>query len=286
MVQWYTLIRENMPRTTSQNPPKKSASSPYQNNPFFVAADGVSLVARMAGGVALFLALLSLFAVFSDAVDRGASNADPDNLSSLTMQWSVSDWILGIGSVVVIGLAVIMILALLGGVSAYTSYRASQHKHTSIKDAFKVSFDHLWAFLWLQIIINVKILLWALLFIIPGIIMAYRYSLAGLAFFDERKKLRGNNAIKESLRLTNGAWITTFASKSLLNLLTLGGLQFLIETSANAVLYRQFDAIGDKPKPEAHWLSWITLVIPIAISLVALILFFGFIIGIILSQLQ
>jgi hypothetical protein len=141
----------------------------------------------------------------------------------------------------------------------------------------------LWSYLWLQIIISFKVFLWMLLFIVPGIIMAVRYSLASVAFFDEKKQLRGTAAIRESLRLTKGAWITTYASTTLFNILTLGAMNSAITTAANAVLYKQFEKIGDDKKPDAHWLSWVTLLVPAVALVLLLLLVVGIGIGVGLS---
>ena len=153
-------------------------------------------------------------------------------------------------------------VALFGGVSSYVSARIARDEPVRLREAFRVAFENLWAYLWLQIIIFVKVALWSLLLVIPGIIMSVRYSLAGVAFYDDKKHLRGNAAVKESLRLTKNGWLTTFASNTLFNLITLGAIGSIISTSVNAMLYKQFDKAGAK-KPEAHWLSWATLLIPI-----------------------
>ena len=94
--------------------------------------------------------------------------------------------------------------------------------------------------------------------------MSVRYSLAKVAFFDEKKPLRGNAAVKESLALTKGAWLTTFASQVLFSIITLGMLSRLVETAAQSVLYRQLSELthNNEPKPAAHPLSWFTLFLP------------------------
>jgi hypothetical protein len=184
--------------------------------------------------------------------------------------WSVHDWTLILGSGFIIGLAVVMILALVSGISAYTSYRLSLHKEVRLSEAFNIAFENLWNYLWLQIIITVKIALWTLLLVIPGIIMSVRYSLAGVVYFDEKKKLRGNAAVKESIRMTRGGWLTAYASHALFNLLTLGAISAVVSTGANAVLYKQFTQVGDK-KPEAHWLSWASLIAPVVVVVLAVL---------------
>lgn len=245
---------------------KSTVPVKYENNPFFAAANSITLLVDLARGVLLFLAVLAAINFFFGIVTPDYSKPSErdrsmNRITDMTTSWTANDWIIAALAVAVITLALLMISALLGGVAAYTSARVARGKSVRLDEAFRVAFDKLWSFLWLQLVIAGKLLLWTLLFILPGIYMAFRYSLANVAFFD--KDLRGNNAIKESLRLTKGAWLTTFASNMLFNTLTFGMISNVVNTGVNAVLYRQYEALGNKPKPSAHWLSWVTLVVPV-----------------------
>jgi hypothetical protein len=259
------------------------SKSHYENNPFFVASTGITLLFNLARGVAILLIIVSILGLFSNSWSPNESDSSWMNLMKLVGSWSVTDWILAVGSVSVILLAIMMVAALFGGVSAYTSARLASNKKVELRVAFSQAFEHLWSYLWLQVIISVKVFLWMLLFIIPGIIMAVRYSLASVAFFDEKKNLRGTAAIRESLRLTNGAWLTTYASTTLFNILTLGAINSAITTGANAVLYKQFDKLGDHKKPDAHWLSWVTLFLPAVVLALLFLLVIAIGIGVGLS---
>jgi hypothetical protein len=263
--------------------PRKSTSvAKYQNNPFFVAADGISLIFNLARGLGVVLIVISVFGSF----DGNLSDKKDWNEFGRTLgAWTAADWLIAAASITIILLAVSLIFALFSGASSYASWQLSQGRKVSIKEAFSTAFDHLWSYLLLQLIIFGKLFLWTLLFILPGIYMTFRYSLAGVVFFDEKKKLRGNDAIKESLRLTKGAWLTTFASNMLFNLLTFGMLSNLIATGANAVLYRQFDDLGNKEKPKAHWLSWVTLAIPIVVLVLVVIFAIALVLGIAIGAL-
>jgi hypothetical protein len=103
--------------------------------------------------------------------------------------------------------------------------------------------------------------------------MAFRYSLANLSFFDDKKKFTGNAAIKDSLELTKGAWLTTFASQTFLNIITLGSIGPIVNTGSKVMLYRQFSALQqtNAPKPKAHALSWVTLGLTLFIAIIATI---------------
>lgn len=235
---------------------KKSHMSHYENNPFFVATNGFTALLSLARGVGIMFIILSILNFFTSG-NRWEVNGNQENQYVEVMSaWSFAEWTLALGAGVIVFLAIALIGALFSGVSSYTAAQIAKGKTVTLGNAFRVALDHVWAYLWLNIIITVKLILWSLLFIIPGIYMTFRYSLAGVAFFD--KDLRGNAAIKKSLQLTRNGWLTTFASNVLLNTLTLGVLSSAITTGVNAMLYKQFGKAGNN-KPEAHWLSWVTL---------------------------
>lgn len=258
----------------------------YENNPFFIATNGIGKLFSLARGVAIVLVVVSLVSYFASSTSPAEdSTQTPEDVATSVQNtvnsWTANDWITIIGATVIIGAALLLIGALIGGVSAYTSSQLAKNKPVTVSEAFRVAFEHLWSFLWLQILIGVKILLWSLLLIIPGFIMSVRYSLASVAFFD--KGLRGNAAIKESIRLTRGGWLTTFAGNALLTYLTLGVISLIVSTGANAVLYSQFKSLKDEEKPDAHWLSWVTLFLPFVLFGL-LIVFAVFVVGILAAS--
>jgi uncharacterized membrane protein len=263
-------------------PTSKKLPKDYENNPFFVASNGLTLLFSHARQVGIFLVALSVIVFFYSSWPTGDTNSNEATFQDLGRQasaWSTTDWAIAAGTVFIIGLAIAMIAALFDGVASYTAAEITKGRKVSFNQAFRVAFDHLWSYLWLKLIITVKVILWSLLLIVPGIIMAVRYSLAGVAYFDDSKNLRGNAAVKESLRMTKGAWLTTYASGTLFNILTLGIINYLVTASANAVLYKQFDKLDDN-KPEAHMLSWLTLILPIVLVVLAFVALIALGIGI------
>lgn len=262
---------------------KKQPAVKYENNPFFIAGNGITRLFDFARGVAVLLLTISIVNFFFGGTpDTGPAPSNAEDaerywadFTATFANWTSNDWIMAIGSGVIIGLALLMISSLFSGIASYTAWKLSKGDSVSVGEAFRAAFDNLWSYIWLQIVLFVKVLLWSLLFILPGIYFAFRYTLAGVAFFDDKKNLRGNAAVKESLRLTKGAWLTTFSANTLFNMLTFGILSSIITTGVNTTLYAQYNALGDKPKPSAHWLSWVTLAIP-------LILFF-FVVSIVLA---
>lgn len=260
----------------------------YQNNPFFVATDGLELLFKKALSVAILLIVLSLFGVFGQlpqTISDIQRTGDPSQRQELDNKYTSEyadiertvtnldggQWAV-IGAVIaILLLGMIVIGTVLSGISDYTAARLARGKTTTLSEAFRAVFARFFSYLWLQILIGIKILLWSLLLIVPGIIMAVRYSLSGPAFFD--KGLGAGTATKHSAAITKGAWLTTFASHSLFGIITLGVIQPLLQPGTSAVLYGQLDTYKKKElkKPSAHVLSWLTLLIPFVLVLLMLV---------------
>lgn len=241
----------------------------YENNPFYVGLHGLNTVFDKAKGVSILLVVVSVLSFLSGAPGQPQDKDEFKNfaLPSLSPeQWAL----IGLGASFIF-LAAIAVGSMISGMSAYASARVARGHDVKLGEAFQAVLDRLFSYIWLQIITIVKILLWSLLLIVPGIIMSVRYSLANVAFFD--KELRGNAAIKESLKLTRGAWLTTYASQALFNIVTLGIISELVQSGARAVLYRQLSVFGEKTKkPDAHILSWLTLFLPFIAAILVLAL--------------
>lgn len=260
---------------------QKQRTVRYENNPFMIGLEGLKLVFGRAKSVAIFAIVLSVIGILTQFVQIGVDLSNGTYFKSeqqvaLEEKRNRAEFVrffegLSTQDFVLIGVAgatALFLLILIGltinGIFDHTAARLRDDKDTTLKEAFKDAISHLASYLWLNIIIVTKIFLWSLLFIIPGFIMAVRYSLSGAAFFNE--DLRGNTAIKRSLALTKGAWLTTFAGYGLWNLMTLGMIEAILKPGSIAVLYRQLASVTDanQEKPAAHWLSWLTLLVPIA----------------------
>ena len=260
----------------------------YQNNPFFVATDGLDLLFKKALSVAILLIVVSLLSVFgqlpqtiSDIQKTGDSShrqeldykytAEYMDFKRTVTNLDSTEWIAIGGVIAVILLVIIVVSTMLSGITDYTAARLARGKTTTISEAFRAVFARFFSYLWLQILIGIKIFLWSLLLVVPGIIMAIRYSLSGPAFFD--KGFGAQTATKHSAAITKGAWLTTFASHNLFGIITLGFIQPLLQPGTSAVLYGQLDSYKEKDlqKPSAHALSWLTLLIAIVLSILLIV---------------
>lgn len=248
-----------MNETQTQQP--AVAPAPYENNPFYVATNGLELLFKKAQTIGIILAVLSVISAIGslpstfggDSSQSGsAAGSDAAAFPSIPAE----AWVV-IGGFVLLAIVVVLLLSLIvKGIADYTSAKIAHGQTVALSEAFGAVFENFWAYLWLNVIIFVKTLLWSLLFIIPGIIMSVRYSLAGVSFFE--KGLRGDAAVQHSSGLVKGAWATTFASQSLFNVITFGILQMVLYPGTNAVLYGQLVSVGSQ-KPKAHILSLLTV---------------------------
>ena len=267
---------------TSAQTSTKPASK-YENNPFFVAVNGLELLFKKAQAIGIIFAVIAVLSAFSSLptafipadepamTPQQSAQADKefaDGIASVP----VGVWVLIAAVIVTVLLVAIAFGTVVGGVTDYTAAQLSHNKDVGFSEALRAVFSNFWGYLWVNFIVTIKVFLWTLLFIIPGVIMSIRYSLAGVAYFD--KKLKGNAAVKESARLTKDGWLTTFASNSLFNLITFSLIAPLLVPGTRAVLYQQFrdyDAAG-LAKPKAHVLSWLTLIIPIVLVVITILL--------------
>jgi hypothetical protein len=252
--------------------------TPYINNPFFVAVEGLKLFFAKAVGVAVILIIVSALS-HTNAIFTTPSPAQQTTQNTSSQfhppQADISPNTVAVVVVlaVVIGAAVVIALlaagTILTGITAYSNAQLANGKDAPLKEAWRATLNRFWSLLWLQTLTVLKVIAWSLLFIIPGIVMAFRYSLASTAFFD--KGLKGNAAIKESLALTKGSWITLFGAQTLFGLITFGTLNSLVSAGTTAVLYRQFRDTPLVKRPKAHGLSIAVFVLAIVAVVVGVV---------------
>lgn len=257
----------------------KSTVKKYENNPFFVATSGLELLFEKGRSVAIALVVLSVVAAFNtisdftfpDFMNQPQNNElvtkEIENLTQNITSIPAEVWVLGSFLAVVALIFVILFAIIVRGVSDYAASQLAQDKTATLTEALRAVFERFWSYVWVIVIVSVKTFLWSLLLIVPGIVMAYRYSLAGVSFFSGKGK--GDEAVQHSSQLVKGAWLTTYASTTLFGIVTLGLIEPLIAPSANAILYRQLNAVRTK-KPKAHILSWLTLLLPLVLMILVM----------------
>lgn len=167
----------------------------------------------------------------------------------------------GITYVLILSLVILIARLILGGIVAagYAKY------NLELMDGREVGVDTLFAYFpqWKTMLIAnilqaIYVLLWTLLFIIPGIIAAYRYSMTYF-ILAENPEMRASEAISRSKELMNGnKWRLfcldfSFIGWALLASLAMGiGNLFLTpyRRAANAAFYRDITGRTDEIRVE------------------------------------
>ncbi|MGB3946274.1 MAG: hypothetical protein WBK76_05590 [Candidatus Saccharimonadales bacterium] len=251
--------------------------SNYENNPFMIGIEGLKLIFTQAKSVGIY-AIVVTSVLFIFATIASIVSAIIDEMDGRAQEQSYSSSVSSLGEVgavlaiIFVAMAVYFVVALLlFGVLEHAAATVAKGGQTTLKQSFNALIKVFPSYLWLYLLITVKVLLWSLLFIIPGIIMMNRYILSGTVFFAEGK--RGNAAIRRSSELVKGGWLTTYGGTWAWNLISQGLATFVFWPGCVAVLYRQLSETTDQnqPKPPAHVLSWLLLMVPAALF-VALIL--------------
>lgn len=258
--------------------PKSKTPANYENNPFFIATNGLDLLFSKAQSVGIFMAVLaglsilaSLPYMFMPPADssqptpseNATTSAEDQAFIEALSRIPTEAWMM-IGAIVLVVIIVMIVIGIIfRGIMDYTSAQIAAGKKATLNEAFRAVFNSFWSYTWVLIVASVKTFLWTLLLFVPGFVMSYRYSLAGVVFFG--KGLKGNDASSHSAALTKGAWLTTYASQTLLNLITLGAIPMLLQPGTNGVLYRQLSAASNT-NPRAHILSWLTLLLPFILT--------------------
>ena len=102
----------------------------------------------------------------------------------------------------ILDLAIAIMSGMLTGGFSMACLRVSQRREAGVGTLFDL-FGWFFRFLWLQIVMGFFIFLWSLLLVIPGIVAAYRYSMAMFIFFDDPEK-GAMQCIRESKAMTQG----------------------------------------------------------------------------------
>lgn len=265
---------------TGQPIPPSDSTTQYPNNPFRIAIEGVQSIFTYAKPVAILLLVLSVLfgltsftsntyntinpggAASSDTQTNSDYKATPISMGDISITSEDIAAIILIGGFIIFVVTVLLLVisAIFTGVGDVAAAAAVNRKTVTLKEALTTLLGRFPSYLWLIVLVAVKTFLWSLLFIIPGIIMSVRYSLAGTAFFS--RNMKPNEAIKYSTQITKGGWITLFASQTLPNIVTLGFVQLLVQPGVYAELFRQYDHCHthNEVKPKVHIVSIIYLI--------------------------
>ena len=101
-----------------------------------------------------------------------------------------------------LGAAIQIMVSMISGGFLLFCLHVSRRSPAGVGTLFDL-FAYFFRFLWLEILMGIFIFLWSLLLVIPGIVAAYRYSMALFIFFDDPEK-GALQCIRESKEMTRG----------------------------------------------------------------------------------
>lgn len=245
--------------------------SPF--NPFSVTLEGLVLLFSRAQPVGMFLvAVAAVYAAYdlfgpSPAFTKDSTGQATEQFIRQALETPLETKLMWLGIAIILSLFVLAITTMLHGIASYTALQISKGRDAKLSEAFNAVLEKFGRYFIVIFLMNIKIVLWGLLFIIPGIIAYYRYSFAGMLFFDEEKNLRGDQALQASSKLAKKGLLTVFASHFLFSIITFFYADRLIGLASQAILYREYTTLekSKTAKPAAHPLAWLALAMPITI---------------------
>ncbi len=245
------------------------------NNPIALALGGVKQLYAQARGIFWLFLVISVLSALSNLDGSGSNESSTTDFSEFAGFGADEYTVVGIFIALMVVVFIVVSL-ILWGMVGFTAAQLTENKKTSIKEAFNTSRKNLGRLFTTGLIMLLRLLGWTLLFIIPGFIMAVRYSLTSVTLFKE-PDLKPGQVVSRSAQLTKGAWMHTFATRALLSLLTLTLLDMVIDSAAQAKLYPQLKSSKDGGETtfKTHLLSKVFILVPLTLMIVSLIFSIG-----------
>lgn len=270
--------------------PKPHINESYDSNPFTLSFNALGRFFNTNAGWAIALIVLGFFGfilqIASDAF-RYLTNGDStqNNLGSSTASVGGSAIDPTVVLAIVVVVFVIMIFAVtigtlistfINGVFSYVALQSEAGRKVAVGDAFNATMKRFWRLFLAQILANLKIFTWTLLFIIPGIIAGYRYQLLPYLIMSESEEEKGvKKSHDDTKALVKGRLWELFGISFVAGIIPIIGS--ILGLSAKAAAYNQLNATSQTTelRPKIHWLNYLG-----ALLIGAFLLFILLIIGI------
>lgn len=224
----------------------------YDSNPFTISFSAFAKFAKYATGWLIALVILDTLNFFSNF--GGTYESETPNF----------DFLSGIPPIVIVLLFVLVIIVsfvlfvFFNGVLAYTALRSLEGKQTSLKTAFNETKARFVPLSGALVNSMLRIFGGLLLFIIPGIRAAMRYTVvAYIVMSTDAQQAKEQDAVARAKEITKHRLIEVFG------MFTVGALVPFITSSlttvAAAAIHNQLAEYHDKglEKPKVHWLNYI-----------------------------
>lgn len=262
--------------------PRKSAVQ-YNSNPFTLAFDALGRFFSHNAAWAAVIIVIGFLGFMVQIVTNAVAPSGGTSTRSTTPAATE-----GVGSFepaqIVIFAAIILIVTLviivaataigtfINGMFAYVALKSEEGKSVSLSEAFRETSSRFYRLFFASLLAALKITGWMLLFIVPGIIAAYRYTLLPYLIMDESTDEKGvRDAHTKTKLLVKGRLFEIFGIAFVTGIIPFVGE--LLGISGYAASYRQLSATKEDPsqRPSVHWLNYVGLAL-IAVAFLIFVL--------------
>jgi len=256
----------------------------YNSNPFTLAFGAMTRIFDTNAVWAIVFVVVGIFGAIWQIVGNLASlvpSSSTDTATSTSSAPLTSGESTALVAIIIVVAVIALVFFVIGivvqvyleGMFAYVALQSEKGKPVGFGEAFRAVTKRFWRLLGAKLLAGLKIFLWTLLFIIPGIIAAFRYALLSYVIMDEPETNKGIGASHTRTKtIVKGRLIEVFGLSFATGIIpVVGGLLQLV---GGAAQYNQLAESYDSKaaRPAKHWLNYIGFIV---IGLL-LVMFAGF----------
>ena len=263
-------------KNTNSRDTSKSKSH-YVSNPFKLVFQGMDAWLKYNQALAVFVVAVT----FGGAIMNFFVSVDPKSYAPSNANGIMTAFI-GLLILILLILGSLVFTTIYNGMVAYIGLQTLKNKTVTFSDALQVSLSKFWIVFVTEIIVTLKIIGGLMLFLIPGIRAALRYSIVNFYIFDKNSNAR--EAINQTKDLTRDHLIEVFGMHTAASIVpVVGGL---LTAGGQTLMYDQLKKLKKNkiPKPPIHWLNYLGIILIFGVMF--LIMIFLVVAIIALTQLQ
>jgi len=275
---------------------KTTELSAYDSNPFTLSFEALGRFFKFNVGWAIVIISLAFFGFLGqigqsvvDMNNREETSSYQNESEELFADFKTPDESFETAAIIAIVVGVIVVTSIfviigsaigvyVQGMFSYVALASEKNKSVGFSEAFQEVAKRFWRLFGSQLLASLKIFAWSLLFIIPGIIAALRYSMLPFVIMSSDSSTKGIGlAHKQTKELVNKRLFEVFGVAFVGGVIPVIGS--LVSLSGKAALHNQLYAYNqaNQVKPPIHWLNYLGLVLA-AVFVILMILIIGLIV--------
>jgi len=262
------MARTNQ-KSTAMKQSKNSVA--YDSNPFTLTFSALGRFFSSNVGWAIALIVLGVIGFVGNSinfiVDAASNNESTSTVGASSFSSTDSSVVIAVAIIIFVVVIIAVVFALvaqtfLSGMFSYVALKSEAGESASFSEAFNATAKRFWRLLLAQLLANLKIFGWTLLFIIPGIIAGYRYQLLPYLIMNESEDEKGiGDSHEKTKALVKGRLWELFGISFVATIIPIVGS--ILGLSGKAAAYNQLLATSGKSedRPKIHWLNYLGLLI-------------------------